>query len=218
MCFHAFSFFLSLFPLNVFSYISTANIHRMLWANVKWAGDDGHQSEESTHDGEGLEGSSTSVVVLSLFHSLFPTSSSLLSAHLISIDSRGQTSNGRATNGTNSLGDGKRSVGWIVSFSSSLISSKQRLTSLLAQLSFLDCGRISAGQATWVKNQDGHWKVGRIVCHGPMVLARMSVVFLSFSLPVSSFFLSSWLMLLACGWVSRGRWWRSKSKSESSNR
>jgi hypothetical protein len=59
-------------------------------AKVKWAGDDGHQSQESTRDGEALEGSA---VVLSFFLSSF----SLLSAKLISTESHGRTSNGRAT-------------------------------------------------------------------------------------------------------------------------
>jgi hypothetical protein len=87
--------FLLIFPLDfVFSSISAANIHRITRANVKWAGDDGHHSEESTHDiGEALEGSSTSGCNFLLSFSSF----SLLSVQLISTESHGRTSNGRAT-------------------------------------------------------------------------------------------------------------------------
>jgi hypothetical protein len=64
----------SFFPLDfVFSSISAANIHRIKRANVKWAGDDGHHSEESTHDiGEALEGSGCNFLLsLSFSHFLF---------------------------------------------------------------------------------------------------------------------------------------------------
>jgi hypothetical protein len=93
----------------------------MLWANVKWAGDDGHQSEESTHDGEELEGSSTSMVVPSLSfsfsHFVF---SSIGAANIYRITWANVKRAG--DDGTNSLSDGKRS--WMNCFVfSSLISS-----------------------------------------------------------------------------------------------
>ena len=43
------SYLLSIFYWTLFfSSIIAANIHRIAWANLKWAGDDGHQSEAST--------------------------------------------------------------------------------------------------------------------------------------------------------------------------